>query len=257
MRHFKIFLFWFCFTIPLQSQILPNEKPKLVVGIVVDQMRYDYLTRFWDQFGEDGFKELVNNGFNFRNNHFNYAPTVTGPGHASVFTGTGPANHGIIDNIWFDKIGGEIVYCAEDPSVSSVGTTSSAGKMSPHRMKVTTFADENRLHTQFRGKTIGISLKDRSAILPAGHTANAAYWFEGGNVGKWISSTFYLEELPQWVQDFNDSKVVESYFKIWNTLHDISTYMESGEDLNNFEGGFKGKSTATFPYDLRELRGGK
>jgi predicted AlkP superfamily pyrophosphatase or phosphodiesterase len=254
MRHFIVFLFWFCFTIPLQAQILPNEKPKLVVGVVVDQMRYDYLTRFWDKFGEDGFKELVNKGFNFRNNHFNYAPTVTGPGHASVFTGTGPANHGIIDNIWYDKIGGEIVYCVEDPSVSSVGTASSAGKMSPHRMYVTTFADENRLHTQFRGKTIGVSLKDRGSILPAGHTANAAYWFEGGDEGKWISSTFYLEKLPQWVQDFNNSELAESYFKIWNTLQDISTYTESGDDLNNFEGGFKGKSTVSFPYDLRELR---
>lgn len=254
MRHFIVFLFWFCFTIPLQAQILPNEKPKLVVGIVVDQMRYDYLTRFWDKFGEDGFKELVDKGFNFRNNHFNYAPTITGPGHASVFTGTGPANHGIIDNIWYDKIGGEIVYCVEDPSVSSVGTASSAGKMSPHRMYVTTFADENRLHTQFRGKTLGVSLKDRGSILPAGHTANAAYWFEGGDEGKWISSTFYLEKLPQWVQDFNNSELAESYFKIWNTLQDISTYTESGDDLNNFEGSFKGKPNAGFPYDLRELK---
>ncbi len=254
MRQFIGFLFWFCFTIPLQAQILPNEKPKLVVGIVVDQMRYDYLTRFWDKFGEDGFKELVNKGFNFRNNHFNYAPTVTGPGHAFIFTGTGPANHGIIDNIWYDKVGGEIIYCAGDPSVSSIGTMSSAGEMSPHRMKVTTFADENRLHTQFRGKTIGISLKDRGAILPAGHTANAAFWFEGGDVGKWISSSYYLKELPQWVRDFNYSNQAGSYLKTWNTVYEISTYTESGDDLNNFEGGFKGKSTATFPYDLRGMR---
>src|SRR5690606_27529942 len=228
------------FSIPLQAQILPNEKPKLVVGIIVDQMRYDYLTRFWDKYGDDGFKELVNKGFNFRNNHFNYAPTVTGPGHASVFTGTGPANHGIIDNIWYDKIGGEIVYCAEDPSVSSVGTTSTAGQMSPHRMKVTSFADENRLHTQFRGKTIGISLKDRGAILPAGHTANAAYWVEGGNEGRWISSTLYLDELPLCVQALYTSGVAESYLRTWNTLYEISTYLESGADLNDFKGGYKG-----------------
>src|SRR5690606_18783706 len=141
----------------------------------------------------------------------------------SVFTGTGPANHGIIDNIWYDKTNGEIVYCTDDGSVFSVGTVSSAGKMSPHRMTVTTFADENRLQTQFRGKTIGISIKDRGAILPAGNTANAAYWYEGGNEGKWISSTFYLKELPQWLHDFNDSCVAECYFRIWNTLYGIST----------------------------------
>ncbi|MCF8274774.1 MAG: alkaline phosphatase family protein [Flavobacteriaceae bacterium] len=231
-----------------------NERPKLVVGIVVDQMRYDYLTRFYDRYTEGGFKRMMNEGFNCKNNHFNYIPTYTGPGHTSVYTGTTPKYHGIIANDWFDKDIKKSVYCAEDTSVQSVGTTTDAGQMSPHRMKTTTFTDENRLFTQMQGKTIGIAIKDRGAILPAGHTANAAYWFQGKNEGNWISSTFYMTELPKWVVDFNKKHTVESYFKTWNTLYDIATYTESGSDLNTFEGGFKGKETATFPYDLASLK---
>lgn len=161
-----------------QEQI-HSEKPKLVVGIVVDQMRYDYLTKFWGKYDDNGFKRMIAEGFNFKNNHFNYVPTYTGPGHTSVWTGTSPMNHGIIGNDFYNKFENREVYCAGDPKVEPVGTQSSAGKMSPHRMKTTTVADQNRLHTQMRGKTIGVSIKDRGSILPAGHTANAAYWFHG------------------------------------------------------------------------------
>ncbi|MBT8319734.1 MAG: alkaline phosphatase family protein, partial [Gramella sp.] len=237
---------------PVNAQIV-DEKPKLVVGIVVDQMRYDYLTRFWDQFGNDGFKRLVNNGFVFKNNHFNYVPTYTGPGHASIFTGTTPENNGIISNSWYDKFEDKFVYCAGDPSFSSVGTSTRAGEMSPNRMLSTTFGDENRLHTQMKGKTIGVALKDRGAILPAGHTANGAYWFVGGNEANWISSTYYMEKLPKWVQEFNASDIAESYLKTWAPLKNIESYIESGNDTNDFEGGYNGMQSATFPYDLKAL----
>jgi predicted AlkP superfamily pyrophosphatase or phosphodiesterase len=231
-----------------------SERTKLVVGIVVDQMRYDYLTRFYDKYGDGGFKRMMNEGFNCKNNHFNYTPTYTGPGHASVYTGTTPKYHGIIGNNWYDKEIKSTVYCADDDSVKSLGTENNAGKMSPNRMLTTTFGDENRLFTQMRGKTIGISIKDRGAIFPAGHTANAAYWFHGANEGRWISSSFYMDVLPKWVTDFNASKIVDSYFKIWDTYYDIETYVESGSDLNNYEKGFNGKETATFPYDLSNLK---
>lgn len=247
----------FCFLLsPISSisQTTDKSNPKLVIGIVVDQMRYDYLTRFYNKYGEGGFKRLMNEGFNCKNNHFNYVPTYTGPGHASVYTGTTPKYHGIISNNWYDKVSKASVYCAQDDAVESIGTTSRAGKMSPNRMQTTTFADENRLFTQKKGKTIGIAIKDRGAILPAGHTANAAYWFHGKDEGQWITSTYYMEDLPKWVKDFNKSKTVKSYLKTWNTLYDIKTYVESGDDLNDFEGGFKGKETATFPYDLKALK---
>ncbi len=231
-----------------------SNSPKLIVGIVVDQMRYDYLTRFDSKYGNGGFKRMINEGFNCKNNHFNYVPTYTGPGHASVYTGATPKYHGIIGNDWYDKELKTFVYCAGDDTVQSVGTTDKAGQMSPHRMKTTTFPDENRLFTQMRGKSIGVALKDRGAILPAGHTANAAYWFHGRDEGNWISSSFYMNDLPKWVKDFNNEKSVATYFKEWNTYYDIQTYTESGSDLNAYEGGFRGKETATFPYDLEALK---
>src|SRR5690606_22664446 len=216
-------------------------------------MRYDYLTRFWAQYGEGGFKRLVNEGFNCKNNHFNYAPTYTAPGHASVYTGTTPAIHGIIGNDWYDKFQEKDVYCAGDDAHTSVGTPSDAGKMSPHRMVSTTMTDQLRLHTQMRGKVIAIAVKDRGAVLPGGHMANAAYWFRGGDEGNWISSSYYMDELPQWVKEFNSARSVDQYKKPWTTLKNINTYVESGPDNNPYEGLVKGKSTPTFPYDLPAL----
>ncbi|TYC16203.1 alkaline phosphatase family protein [Bizionia gelidisalsuginis] len=264
MRIFvSIFLITILFGCRAQSQLnqtplvsvaeKTSTQPKLVVGIVVDQMRYDYLTRFNDKFSEGGFKRMISEGFNCKNNHYNYAPTYTGPGHASIYTGTTPKYHGIIANYWYDKHEGSRVYCVGDSIVNSVGTTTAAGKMSPHRMKTTTIGDENRLFTQSKGKTIGISIKDRGAILPAGHSANAAYWFVGDDEGAFVTSSFYVDALPKWVSNFNASGKSDSYLKTWNTLYDINSYTESGTDLNTFEGGFKGKEDATFPYDLKAL----
>lgn len=254
MRLYVLLLLIGLFNLQSFSQSSKREKPKLVVGIVVDQMRNDYVERFWEHYTDEGFKRLVNQGYRFRDNHFNYAPTHTGPGHTSIYTGTSPMNHGIIGNNWFDKTSSEMVYCANDTNVTSVGTSDVTGQMSPHRMLSTTIADENRLATQMRGKTIGIAIKDRGAILPAGHTANAAYWFHGEDEGRWISSTFYMETLPQWVVDFNNSNKAASYLKTWDTLYPIDTYIESGSDLNNFERGFKSKETATFPYNVEKLK---
>lgn len=230
-----------------------NQAPKLVVGIVVDQMRYDYITRFWNHYGEGGFKRLINEGFNCKNHHFNYAPTSTGPGHASVYTGTTPAVHGIIGNDWYDKEADEEVYVVSDDSYTSVGTLGPAGKMSPHRLLTTTITDQNRLHTQFRGKTIAVAVKDRGAVLPGGHTANAAYWFEGGADGNWISSSYYMQALPKWVQEYNASGAVAAYKKPWTTLKPITEYAESGTDQNIYEGRFRGEATTTFPHDLPAL----
>ncbi|WP_040251816.1 alkaline phosphatase PafA [Psychroserpens mesophilus] len=237
----------------LQSQ---NDNPKLVVGIVVDQMRYDYLTRFYHKYGEGGFKRMINEGYQCKNNHYNYIPTKTGPGHASIFTGTTPKYHGIIGNDWFDKTLLRNINCVEDLTVEPVGTKSKDGKKSPAQMLVTTFADENRLFTQMKGKTIGISVKHRGAVFAAGHTANAAYWwdYEHGGEGNWISSTFYMDALPQWVNEFNASGKAQSYFKTWNTLYDISSYEESGVDANAYERVLKGEHQSGFPHKLDELK---
>ena len=194
-----------------------QEKPKLVVGIVVDQMRYDYVYRFWNQFGDNGFKKLVNEGYFLRNTHYNYTPTYTGPGHASIFTGTTPSVHGIIGNNWYNKADGLSVYCAGDGNSTTVcdcdnhiDVESTAGKMSPHRMLTTTFSDELKLFSP-QSKVFGISIKDRGAILPAGHTANGAFWM--GKSGEWISSSYYYEQLPEWLIEFQQKKPATSYFK--------------------------------------------
>jgi len=231
-----------------------NTNPKLVVGIIIDQMRYDYLTRFYKRYGEGGFKRMVKEGFNCKNNHFDYIPTKTAAGHASVFTGTTPKYHGIIGNDWFDKDVNKKVNSVADSSYIPIGTDTVAKGASPHRLLVTTFSDENRLFTQMRGKTIGISLKDRAVVLASGHTANAAYWMNYKGDGNWVTSSFYMKELPKWVNDFNASDITESYFKVWNTLYGIDTYIDSGPDLNTFERIFIGKETATFPYDLNALK---
>ena len=230
-----------------------STRPKLVVGIVVDQMRYDYLTRFYSKFGKDGFKRLVSGGFSCKNTHFNYVPTYTAPGHTSIYTGTTPAMHGIIGNNWFDKESKKYIYCTDDASVKTVGSTSNAGLMSPKNELTTTMTDQLRLDTNFQGKVIGVSIKDRASILPAGHLANAAYWFDGNEQGRFISSTFYINSLPKWVQEFNDSRKVDEYMQTWNTLYDINTYTESIADDNNYEKPFEGLDKATFPYDLKKL----
>lgn len=252
---------FFCFSVLLSLTVKAQknpvksnefERPKLVVGIVVDQMRYDYISRFWNGYSEGGFKRLVKEGFNFKNNHYNYAPTSTGPGHASVYTGTTPASHGIIGNDWYDKEIGASVYCAADNTYASVGTASLAGQMSPKQLLTTTISDQLKLHTQSRSKVIAIALKDRGAVLPGGHTADAAYWFHGKNEGRWISSTFYMESLPSWVTQFN-SKVPQQYKKPWNLLKSEKAYIQSGLDKNNYEGAYKGETTAVFPHDLVSL----
>jgi len=229
------------------------KRPKLVVGIVVDQMRYDYLSRFYNRYSDGGFKRLMRDGFNCTNNHYNYVPTYTAPGHASIYTGTSPMNHGIIGNNWYDKVEDQMIYNASDDNVLPVGTTSDDGKMSPYRMLTTTVTDELELHTQSRAKVIGVSIKDRGAILPAGHAADAAYWYRGSDEGTFITSTFYRDELPQWVENYNNSKPSSQYAKEWNTLYPVETYTASGTDLNDFERAPRGKETATFPYDLPAL----
>jgi len=239
---------------PLNPLEAVQDSPKLVVGIVVDQMRYDYLSRFYHRYSEDGFKRLMKGGFQLTNNHYNFVPTYTAPGHASIYTGTSPMNHGIIGNNWYDKFEDKVIYNAGDDQVIGVGTASDEGRMSPRRMLTTTITDQLELQTQGRAKVIGISIKDRGAILPAGHAADAAYWFEGSDQGNFISSSFYMDQLPQWVTDFNALKKAEEYLKTWNTLYPIETYTASGSDLNDFEKAPKGKQAAVFPYDLNKLK---
>ena len=230
-------------------------QPKLVVGIVVDQMRFDYLYRFQSKFGENGFKRLLKEGNNCRNVNYNYVPTYTGPGHASIYTGTYPALHGIISNRWFERKTSKNVYCCEDKSISTVGEGGKEeGEMSPQRCITTTVGDELRLSNNKKSKVIGIALKDRGAILPSGHMANAAYWFSS-KTGNWISSNFYANTLPSWVIEFNQQKLSDKYLsQKWETSYPISDYKECLSDDNNYEESFKGELKPIFPHDLPALK---
>lgn len=230
-------------------------KPKLVIGIVIDQMRYDYLTRFADRYGKDGFNRLLKNGFSLENAHYNYIPTYTAVGHASIFAGTTPNNHGIISNNWYDKYLKKYIYCVDDNSYKTVGNEGNNGQKSPKRLFTTTLTDQLQLAQNMKGKTIGIAIKDRSAILPVGHTANAAYWYEGADSNQFISSTFYMNTLPKWVTNFNQNNKADDYLNTtWETLYDIETYTNSISDDNIFEGKFKGQEKPTFPKNLKSLR---
>ena len=230
-----------------------ENSPKLIVGVVVDQMRYDYLTRYWDDLGPNGFKRFYKEGFVAHNHHFNYYQTKTGPGHASIATGTTPSVHGIIGNEWFDRISQQEVYCVGDEHVKGLGSELK-GKKSPKQLVTTTFADQLRLHTQFRNKVIGVSLKDRSAILSTGHSANAAYWFAGDQEGVFTTSTYYMDSLPKWVSDYNAKKYPHQYASsLWNTLRPIDTYTASGPDDTPYEGVYRGAERPIFPYDLSKL----
>ena len=252
MRTKSFLLLVVLFFVSCQTKIQPRS-PKLVVGIVVDQMRMDYLTRFQNHYGSAGFKRFYNQGFIAKNHHFDYAQTKTAPGHASIATGTPPAIHGIIGNDWFNKASNTNQYCVYDNTYAGVGTDTYEGKKAPTQLLVSTFSDEIRLATQLRGKAIGISIKDRAAILSVGHSANGAYWFSGKDAGNFVSSTFYMQQLPAWAQDFNDSRVIDRYLTAWNTLYPIDQYVESGPDNTVYERIPKGKQTPTFPYDLKEL----
>jgi predicted AlkP superfamily pyrophosphatase or phosphodiesterase len=232
------------------------SSPKLVVGIVVDQMCYEYLYRYYDKFCENGFKKIMEQGTNCRNTHYNYVPTFTGPGHASIYTGTTPNNHGIVGNDWFERESGKSINCVDDMSVKAVGTNSSDGLCSPKNLKTHTVTDQLK-NTYSAAKVISMSIKDRGAILPGGHLSDGSYWYDYSS-GKFITSSFFEQELPKWVTDFNAEGKVEKYLEqTWNTLLDIGAYGESGPDESPYEAPLPGKATATFPYDLKAMCNGK
>ncbi|MFY0593460.1 alkaline phosphatase PafA [Roseivirga sp.] len=241
----------FTLTIALKAQ---NDNPKLVVGIMVDQMKQEYIWRFQSDFGENGFKRLMRDGFAAKNGHYNYASTSTGPGHASVYTGTTPSVHGIVSNTWYSRLLNRPVYCAEDTAVVAVGGSARNGKISPMNLYSSTITDELKISTMQQGKVIAMSIKDRGSALPGGHYSDGSYWYDS-RTGTFMTSSYYMDELPDWMVKFNSQKLANHYLnQTWNTIKPIAEYTESGIDNSPYEGGFRGKDTPTFPYDLKELR---
>ncbi|OEK06574.1 alkaline phosphatase PafA [Roseivirga misakiensis] len=251
MKKSLFILCLFTIVIALKGQ---NDRPKLVVGIMVDQMKQEYIWRFQSDFGENGFKRLLKDGFSAQNGHYNYASTSTGPGHASVYTGTTPSVHGIVGNTWYSRLLNRTVYCAEDTSVVAVGGSARSGKISPMNLYSSTITDELKISTMQQGKVIAMSIKDRGSALPGGHYSDGSYWYDS-RTGTFMTSSYYMDELPDWVVKFNQQKLANEYLnQTWDTYKPMAEYTESGVDNSPYERGFRGKETPTFPYDLSTLR---
>ena len=234
-----------------QSNAAAIERPKLVVGIVVDQMRWDYLYRYQKRYTDGGFKRLLGEGFSCENTMIPYVPSVTAIGHTCIYTGSVPSIHGIAGNNFVKD--GKKVYCTDDDSVKPVGTTSVAALMSPRNLWVSTIGDEMKIASNGRAKVVGVALKDRASILPAGHNPDGAFWFDD-QTGCFITSSYYMDRLPKWVEAFNGKRLPEQYLsQKWNTLYPKNTYTESTTDENEYENGIREGVKATLPLNLPEL----
>ena len=255
---FFVILSVFSLNTKAQTKIKPTlqtefSRPKLVVGIVIDQMRWDYLYRYYSRYSSNGFKKLITQGYSFENTFVPMVPTYTAVGHSAIYTGATPSTSGIVGNNWFEKTTKKNMYCTDDSTVQGVGNNDNAGKMSPKNLWATTVTDELRLSNNFESKVIGIALKDRGAILPAGHSANAAYWYDE-KVGKWITSNYYMKQLPDWVNTFNQKDFAGNYMKKdWNTLYNINTYTQSTADNQEYELALPGLQLPTFPHKLSNI----
>ncbi len=231
------------------------KRPKLVVGLVVDQMRWDYLYRFNNLYSTGGFKRLMADGYNCQNTMINYLPSYTAPGHSCVYTGSVPSIHGIAANDWYDNYTDKYVYCTDDSSVQEVNSGRTGGKsMSPRNLQVTTITDELRLATNFSSRVYGVAIKDRGSILPAGHLANGAYWLDD-STGSFCTSTYYKNTSPAWLAAFNKRHVADSLIKTgWNLLDPTKQlYTQSLSDDNKYEGKFKGETAPVFPHSVAGL----
>ncbi len=233
------------------AKLMTPEKPKLIVLISVSQFRHDYISRYWNKFSDNGLKKLVGRGSYCKNTSYDYIISDKGVGTATIVSGTNPSEHGIVADSWYSDLKGQIIPAIYDESVNTTGGPYDAGKCSPQQLICSTIADELNLSTNFKSKVIGISLEPASAVISAGHTADAAYWFDIQN-GNFISSSYYMESLPEWVNNFNNKKLPDTYLdQSWSNILPINEYTESLPDENNYETGF-GKNSV-MPYKMEDI----
>ncbi|MFO8022318.1 MAG: alkaline phosphatase family protein, partial [Perlabentimonas sp.] len=205
---------------------IPPEKPKLIINVVVSQMRYDYIQRYAHKFSDNGFMHLVNEGAYCKNARYNYLLTQSLPGVATIVTGTYPSVHGIVSNKWFSVLNGTEVDAVADNSVATVGGSYFNGKYSPRNLVTSTIGDQIRM-LDSRSKVIGVSLEPSSAIISSGHNANGAYWLDI-NQGSWISNTHYMDSLPAWVDSLNVKEFADLYIgRDWSLVNPLNSYAEA------------------------------
>ena len=234
-----------------QGAYIPPDKPKLVIGIVIEQFRYDYIDKYWDSFGEKGFKRLINEGTNCKNASYDFFFTQSAPAHATLATGTDPGVHGIVADNWYHPLRDEIIYCTSDNQVNPVGGSFENGLHSPVNLVPSTFGDELKLSNGGASKVFAIGMKDHTAILAGGHSADASYWYDNVS-GTWMTSTHYIDSLPGWVNDFNSKQLAETYLSTeWTTMLNADEYRGCLPDTNRYELGLNGQTW--FPYDLKKM----
>jgi predicted AlkP superfamily pyrophosphatase or phosphodiesterase len=252
-RYITIFFSFLAFVkLSGQGAYIPPDKPHLVIGIIVEELNYNQLEKFHDKLGENGIKKLINEGTYFKNASYEYLLTQSAPGHATIATGSEPSFHGITSDEWYVPLKNELLNCTKDVNVNSVGGSFESGLHSPINLLVSTFSDELAMATNRKAKVFGIGLRESSAILSAGHAANAAYWFDN-STGTWMTSSYYIPALPEWVNDFNAMKFSDAYLNsTWNLLKPLNYYADCLPDSNSFEMGFN--NINYFPYDLKKLR---
>jgi len=246
-----LFVLLIIITPTLQAQRIPSGKPKLIVGITVSGMRYDYLSAYWDKFSDDGFKKMAGSGTYCKNARYDQLITESSVGHAIIGTGARPDAHGIVADYWYEPMLENIRYCISDETVHGLILADKNSNLSPSSMMSRTLTDELRIISQFRSKVIGVGMDPLAPILQSGHTANAAYWLDHER-GTWTTSTYYLDSLPDWANEFNGKNYKDIYReKIWEPYYPIAEYTQSMADENEFETGFNGK--ITFPYELAKM----
>ena len=234
-----------------QTAYIPPEKPKLVIGIVIEQFRNDYIDKFWDIFSDKGFRRLINEGTYCKNASYDFFFTQSAPAHATLSTGTDPRMHGIVADSWYLPLRDEIIYCTGDSEVDPVGGSFVNGLQSPANLLPSTFGDELKLSTNNRARVFGIGMKDHAAILSAGHAADCAYWYDD-KTGTWMTSTHYIDSLPSWVSEFNDMRLPDTYLSnIWEPLLPAKEYTRCLPDTNSYEAGINSRSV--FPYNLKKI----
>jgi len=248
VRYSAVFVILISGCMAVAGQKIPSQKPRLVVGITVSGMRYDYLSVYWDKFGEGGFKRMASTGANCKNARYSYLITEPSVGYASIATGARPSAHGIVSDFWYERTSNQIRSSIEDDRQHTIGGAYESGRFSPVALQSRALADELRVISRFSSKSIGISMDPQAAVLMAGHTATGAYWLDPGRA-RWISSSYYVDSLPGWVRAFNEKGFQDLYLeRIWEPLLPDSIYTESMPDDNPYETGFAGR--IIFPYDL-------
>jgi hypothetical protein len=255
----SLILFLVALSPEVRGQKIPPQRPKLIVAITVSGMQYDYLSVYWDKFSDGGFRKMATNGANCKNARYNYLITDPSAGYASIATGTSPSEHGIVSDYWYRRVSNEVVNSIYDPEETTVGGSYGSGTYSTRALHSRTLSDEIRVKSRFKSRSIGISMDPNAAVLMAGHTATGAYWLDPDRA-TWITSSYYMDSLPGWVQEFNEKNYRDLYLnRTWETLRPISEYEESMLDNNPYEKGLNGQ--ITFPYDLARLssdgKGGK